>query len=88
MLHYLEDPVQVVVVSSADDKKAPELLGAAIKPFGFNKAVLLINRSQAVEENLPPVLAETIPKLPQMLEEVACCNLLGNKLPPAGIQWS
>ena len=63
VLHYLEDPVQVVVVSSADDKKAPELLDAAIKPFGFNKTVLLINRSQAVEENLPPVLAETIPKL-------------------------
>ncbi len=69
VLHYLEDPVQVVVVSSADDKKAPELLDAAIKPFGFNKTVLLINRSQAVEENLPPVLAETIPKLPQMPEK-------------------
>jgi uncharacterized protein len=64
---FLESPVQVVVINienSADN--ANELFGAANEIFVFNKSVLQIKASQAVAENLPPALAATIPKLPQL----------------------
>ena len=66
VLHFLESPVQVVIIEA--DKEAQALQEAATVPFAFNKAVLRLKASQAVAQNLPPILAETIPRLPQLHE--------------------
>jgi uncharacterized protein len=62
----LESPMQVVVLAGNDAANAEELYSAAVAPFAFNKSVLKLNASEAVAENLPPVLAATIPHLPQI----------------------
>ncbi len=53
---------QAVVIG--EDQKATELLQAATAPFAVNKSVIHLTDSEAVAQNLPPVLAETIPNLP------------------------
>jgi len=58
---------QVVVVG--EDENAVGLLKAAIAPFALNKAVVQLTDSEAVAQNLPPVLAETIPNLPALKEK-------------------
>ena len=65
VLHLLESPVQVVVIA-AEDNAAEDLLAAAVAPFAFAKSTLRLAANQAVRENLPPALAETIPNLPQL----------------------
>ena len=69
VLHYLQSPQQVVVVSGEDDENGADLLRSAIEPFGFNKTVLHLRSNQVVAKNLPPVLAETLPNLPQLCEK-------------------
>jgi uncharacterized protein len=64
VVHWLESPVQVVVIG--EDDTAKELETAARANCSFNKSVLRLKSSEAVAENLPPVLAATIPKLPQL----------------------
>ena len=49
-------------------RKRQELLKAAIAPFAVNKSVVHLTDSEAVAQNLPPVLAETIPNLPALKE--------------------
>jgi uncharacterized protein len=66
VVHLLENPVQVVVIGDHADNAAGELRAAAIAPFAFNKTTLRFSAKQAVAENLPPVLASTIPNLPQL----------------------
>jgi uncharacterized protein len=61
VVHLLESPVQVVVIAEND---GAELYAAAVAPFAFNKTTLRLTANQAVAENLPPVLAGTIPHLP------------------------
>ena len=56
--------LQVVVVG--EDEEAKRLLQAAAAPFAVNKSVLHLTDSEAVAQNLPPVLAETIPNLPPL----------------------
>jgi hypothetical protein len=63
VVHLLESPVQVVVIAGEEDA-ARELYAAAVAPFAFNKSTLQLAASQAVAENLPPVLGGTIPHLP------------------------
>jgi hypothetical protein len=58
---------QVVVVG--EDANAAALLQAAIAPFAVNKSVVHLTDSEAVAQNLPPVLAETIPNLPALKEK-------------------
>ena len=60
--HWLESPVQVVVI--AEDESGDALHTAAVARFAFNQSTLRLAASQAVAENLPPVLAATIPNLP------------------------
>ena len=55
---------QAVVVG--EDQKAAELLKAAVAPFAVNKSVVHLTDSEAVAQNLPPVLAETVPNLPAL----------------------
>ena len=67
---------QVVVVG--EDEKASALLKAAIAPFAVNKSVVHLTDSEAVAQNLPAVLAETVPNLPGLKERksiaVVCTN--------------
>ena len=65
VLHLLESPVQAVVIAG-DDNNANDLEAAAIAPFAFSKTALRLDASHAVPHNLPPVLAATIPNLPQL----------------------
>ena len=65
VVHLLEGPVQVVVVAE-DEAATSELYAAAVAPFAFGKTALRLASNQAVAENLPPVLAATIPGLPRL----------------------
>jgi hypothetical protein len=65
-VHLARPHTQVVVVGS--DARAEQLHAAAVRDFSFGKAVLRLSRGQAVPQNLPPALAETIPLLP-LLEQ-------------------
>ncbi len=67
VVHLLESPAQVVVIAEdGDEGTAAEIHAAAVTPFAFNKSTLRLAANQAVAENLPPVLAATIPNLPQL----------------------
>jgi uncharacterized protein len=59
---YSQPHVQVAVVGSGET--ADVLHAAALAPFAINKAVLRLAENEAVPQNLPPALAETIPQLP------------------------
>jgi uncharacterized protein YyaL (SSP411 family) len=65
-IHFLENPVQVVVIGHETDDAASKLQAAAIAPFAFNKSVLRLTANRANLENLPPALASTIAHLPQL----------------------
>jgi len=54
--------IQVVVIG--EDQNAAALLKTAIAPFAVNKSVVHLTDSEAVAQNLPPVLAQTVPNLP------------------------
>ena len=68
--------IQVVVVG--EDENAEALLKAAHGPFAVNKSVVHLTDSEAVAQNLPPVLAETVPNLPGLNEKkslaIVCSN--------------
>ncbi len=67
---------QVVVVG--EDEDAAALLKAAQAPFAVNKSVVHLTDSEAVAQNLPPVLAETVPNLPALKQKksiaIVCTN--------------
>jgi uncharacterized protein len=68
--HFLESSVQVVVIGEKGDAAtADQLLAAAVAPFSFRKAAVRIEADEVVANNLPTVLAVTIPKLPQLGQE-------------------
>jgi uncharacterized protein len=76
VLHFLEDPVQVVVIAGDESADASDALtSVASAPFAFNKSVLRFAANQAVAGNLPPALAETIPNLPQLHSGKSCAVL-------------
>jgi uncharacterized protein YyaL (SSP411 family) len=65
--HFLENPVQVVVVADpGSESVATSLAAVAGAAFAFNKSVLRLRANQAVAGNLPPELAATLPNLPQL----------------------
>jgi uncharacterized protein len=67
VVHLLESPVQVVVITEdGDEDAAAELYAAAVAPFAFNKSTLRLAANQAAAKNLPPALAATIPNLPEL----------------------
>jgi uncharacterized protein YyaL (SSP411 family) len=68
-VHLLESPTQVVVIGQNEDEEdvtANRLYAAASTPFAFTKSTLHLAPNQAVKQNLPPLLAATIPNLPQL----------------------
>jgi uncharacterized protein len=67
VMHLLESPLQVVVVSdSKSEEKTAALSAVAIAAFAFNKTVLRLPANQIVAANLPPALAATLPNLPNL----------------------
>ena len=75
-VHYSRPHTQVVIVG--DDENASRLDRAAAS-FALGKTVLKISSNEAVAQNLPPALAETIPNLPGVKAgkslAVICSNL-------------
>jgi uncharacterized protein YyaL (SSP411 family) len=73
---------QVVVVG--EDERAEALSKAASGPYAINLSVVHLTDSEAVAQNLPPALAQTIPNLPALKEKqsfaVVCSNF--TCLPP------
>jgi len=65
VLHLLDSPVQVVVIAG-EDGKADSLDAAAMSRFAFTKTSLRLASNQVVHSNLPPILAATLPNLPQL----------------------
>ena len=61
---FLLPAVQVVVIGS--DAAAKSLAAVAAAPYAVNKSVLRVRRDQVAAETLPPMLAETLPQLPQL----------------------
>ena len=65
-VYFSQPHLQVVVVGK--DAPAKQLRDAAVTSFNFGKSVLVLDPSQAVTQDLPPSLAETIPHLPAVKE--------------------
>ena len=74
-LHFLESPIQVVIIEGEDEATANQLYASAVAPFAFSKAVIRLKQNQAVPENLPPALADTIPQLPALRDGRSCAVL-------------
>ena len=66
-VHLSHPHTQIVIVGN--DELAGRLYNAAVAPYSASKAVLKLSANQAVPQNLPPALAETIPQLPAVKEE-------------------
>jgi len=68
---------QVVVLG--EDEKAEALLNTASAPYSINLSVVHLTDSEAVAQNLPSALAETVPNLPGLQQKesfaVVCSNL-------------
>ncbi len=64
-VHLLDNPTEVVVIDEGDGK-ADGLWTGAVERFAFPKSALRLAANQVVAENLPPALAETLPKLPPL----------------------
>lgn len=75
-VHYSRPHLQVVIVG--DDENASQLYRSAGASFVLGKSVLKISGNEAVPQNLPPALADTIPNLPGVKEgkslAVICSN--------------
>ena len=80
----IQPPVQVCIIgqNGGDDDVARSLEAAALARFAVNKTVIRLRRDQIAA--LPPILAETLPHLPQLHEQgsfaVVCTGY--NCLPP------
>ena len=61
--------MQVVVIGV--DEHAHQLAAMAIARYAVNKSVILLTRKQVRPENLPPLLAETLPALPPLQGEAS-----------------
>jgi uncharacterized protein len=61
-VHFSQSHTQVVVVG--EEAVAERLYHTAVMPFALTKTVIKLTPSQAVPQNLPPVLAQTIPQHP------------------------
>ncbi len=66
-VHLAHPHTQIVIVGN--DELAGRLYNAAVGSYSASKAVLKLSANQAVPQNLPPALAETIPQLPSVKEE-------------------
>lgn len=63
-------PAMQVVIIGGDDH-ARQLTAMAMARYAVNKSVIALRREQVRPENLPPVLAETLPALPQLQDNAS-----------------
>jgi uncharacterized protein YyaL (SSP411 family) len=76
---FAEPHTQVLIIdSSLNDELAEKLYRAASANFALNKSVLRISASNAVAQNLPPALADTIPNLPAVKQGKTCAVVCRN----------
>jgi len=61
---FAQPHTQVVVVGA--DEQAEQLYAAATSDYAPNKSVIRLTQNEAVAQNLPSALAETIPNLPDI----------------------
>jgi uncharacterized protein YyaL (SSP411 family) len=61
---FLSPPVQVCIIG--EDAQAEELAAAATARYAVNKTVLRLSRAVVERCDLPPILAETLPHLPEL----------------------
>ena len=66
VMHFTQPHTQVVIIGQ--DELADQLYQAALRPLFLSKAVVRLPASEAVPQNLPPALAETVPSLPALRE--------------------
>jgi uncharacterized protein YyaL (SSP411 family) len=66
-VHLSHPHTQIVILGNGEP--AGLLYNAAVAPYSAGKAVLKLAPNQAVPQNLPPALAQTIPHLPAVKEE-------------------
>ncbi len=75
-VHFSQPHVQVVIVGHGE--KADGLGKAALAGFAINKVVFQLSANEAVAQNLPPALAETIPNVPGLGESGAMAIVCSN----------
>jgi uncharacterized protein len=83
-VHFSQPHTQVVVLGTGPE--AERMLAAAKTGFAFNKTTIKLAPNEAVRQNLPPALAETIPGLPGIKGSAATavvCSAFGCQ-PPVG----
>jgi uncharacterized protein len=66
-VHLSEPHTQIVV--AGDGEVSQQLYNTAVAPFSLTKAVVKLTANEAVANNLPPALAETIPSLQAVVEK-------------------
>jgi uncharacterized protein YyaL (SSP411 family) len=64
---YSRPHTQVVVIGN--DRTAEELFRIASRSYSISRSVLRLDPDHAIAANLPPVLAQTIPRLPASAEK-------------------
>jgi len=80
--YFSEPHLQVLILG--DDTSAENLYAAALSTFRVGKSILKLHTTEAVKENLPPALAETLPHLPGIKSGMSVAVLCRNFtcLPP------
>jgi uncharacterized protein len=75
-VYFSQPHTQVVIIG--EDATAEELQRTASQSFAFNKGALKLTFNEAVAQNLPPALAQTIPSLPALQSRqsvaIVCSN--------------
>jgi hypothetical protein len=74
---WMSRPHMQVILLGQDDR-AGELMKAAVAPFLANKSVVHLRDSEVVAQNLPPVLAQTIPGLPALKKNKSVAVICSN----------
>jgi len=78
VVHYSQPHTQIVVVGNDDQARALE--DAAVQSFALTKSVLHLPENEVTPQNLPPVLAETVPNVPEVKSgnsvAVVCSNFV------------
>ena len=78
--YWSQPHTQVVVIGEGDE--AEKLRRSALGQFAFNKPVLQLAPNELVAANLPPALAETLPRLPMERHPAAVLCSGGSCQPP------
>jgi len=82
-VYFAEPHTQIVIVG--EDETAAQLYDEAVAASLFGMSVLKLNFSQALEANLPPSLAATIPHVPEMKQKKTVAVVCSGRVckPPA-----